>query len=70
MADYKTQGVYVEEISTLPPSVAGVATAVPAFIGYTEKHQETVRALIILQHTLLLCWNIIKCLVEHLALVV
>jgi hypothetical protein len=37
MADYKTPGVYVEEISTLPPSVAGVATAVPAFIGYTEK---------------------------------
>ena len=37
MADYKTPGVYVEEISTLPPSVAGVATAVPAFIGYTAK---------------------------------
>jgi hypothetical protein len=37
MADYKTPGVYVEEISTLPPSVAAVATAVPAFIGYTEK---------------------------------
>tara|TARA_Y100000589_G_C27195977_1_gene646826 strand:- start:2998 stop:4884 length:1887 start_codon:yes stop_codon:yes gene_type:complete len=37
MAEYKTPGVYVEEISTLPPSVAGVATAVPAFIGYTEK---------------------------------
>jgi hypothetical protein len=28
--------VYVEEISTLPPSVAEVATAVPAFIGYSE----------------------------------
>ena len=37
MADYKTPGVYVEEISTLPPSVAAVATAIPAFIGYTEK---------------------------------
>ena len=34
---YKTPGVYVEEISTLPPSVAEVSTAVPAFIGYTEK---------------------------------
>ncbi|MBU3660678.1 MAG: phage tail sheath family protein [Flavobacteriales bacterium] len=34
---YKTPGVYVEEISTLPPSVAEVATAIPAFIGYTEK---------------------------------
>tara|TARA_B100001287_G_C22681304_1_gene530569 strand:+ start:1058 stop:2938 length:1881 start_codon:yes stop_codon:yes gene_type:complete len=37
MADYKTPGVYVEEISTLPPSVGQVPTAVPAFIGYTEK---------------------------------
>jgi len=34
---YKTPGVYVEEISTLPPSVATVDTAVPAFIGYTER---------------------------------
>lgn len=30
-------GVYIQEISTLPPSVAPVATAIPAFIGYTEK---------------------------------
>lgn len=37
MATYKTPGVYVEEIATLPPSVAQVATAIPAFIGYTEK---------------------------------
>ena len=36
MAQYKTPGVYVEEISKFPPSVAGVATAIPAFIGYTE----------------------------------
>ena len=35
MALYKTPGVYIEEISTLPPSVAEVATAIPAFIGYT-----------------------------------
>ncbi|CAN5447761.1 hypothetical protein BH23BAC3_BH23BAC3_07800 [soil metagenome] len=34
---YKTPGVYVEEISLLPPSVAQVETAIPAFIGYTEK---------------------------------
>ena len=33
--DYKTPGVYVEEISKFPPSVAGVATAIPAFVGYT-----------------------------------
>ncbi|MBE7170250.1 MAG: phage tail protein [Williamsia sp.] len=37
MAVYKTPDVYVEEISTLPPSVAEVATAIPVFIGYTEK---------------------------------
>jgi uncharacterized protein len=37
MADYKTPGVYVEEISTLPPSVGQVPTAVPAFIGYTAR---------------------------------
>ena len=37
MASYQTPGVYVEEISTLPPSVAEVSTAVPAFIGLTQK---------------------------------
>ena len=35
---YKTPGVYVEEISKLPPSVAQVETAIPAFIGYTESN--------------------------------
>lgn len=34
---YKTRGVYVEEISKLPPSIAPVETAIPAFIGYAEK---------------------------------
>lgn len=34
---YKTPGVFVEEIPKLPPSVAEVETAIPAFIGYTEK---------------------------------
>ena len=38
MTEYKTPGVYVEEISKFPPSVAGVATAIPAFIGITEKY--------------------------------
>lgn len=33
----KTPGVYTTEIPTLPPSVAQVSTAVPAFIGYTQK---------------------------------
>lgn len=34
---YKTPGVYIEEIPKFPPSIAPVATAIPAFIGYTEK---------------------------------
>lgn len=34
---YKTPDVYIEEIPTLPPSVAEVSTAIPAFLGYTEK---------------------------------
>ena len=36
MPTYKTPDVYVEEISVFPRSVAEVASAVPAFIGYTE----------------------------------
>ncbi|MBN1929445.1 MAG: phage tail sheath subtilisin-like domain-containing protein [Chlorobiaceae bacterium] len=34
---YKTPGVYIEEIPKFPPSIAPVETAIPAFIGYTEK---------------------------------
>jgi uncharacterized protein len=34
---YKTPGVYVAEIPAFPPSVVGVATALPIFVGYTEK---------------------------------
>lgn len=37
---YKTPGVYVEEIPKLPPSVAQVETALPAFIGYTAKAED------------------------------
>ena len=37
---FKTPGVYVKEVSVFPPSVAEVETAIPAFIGYTEKAQE------------------------------
>jgi hypothetical protein len=33
----RTPGVYIDEIPLLPASVAGVNTAVPAFIGYVEK---------------------------------
>src|SRR5262245_65968206 len=39
---YKTPGVYIEEIPKFPPSVAAVDTAVPAFIGYTEKATDEV----------------------------
>jgi phage tail sheath protein FI len=34
---YRTPGVYIEEISKFPPSIAEVETAIPAFIGYTQK---------------------------------
>ncbi len=37
MAEYKTPGVYVEESSQSTPTAAQVPTAIPAFIGYTEK---------------------------------
>src|SRR5258705_3321179 len=37
MPSYKTPGMYIEEISKFPPSVVPVETAVPAFIGFTEK---------------------------------
>ncbi len=37
---YKTPGVFVEEIPKLPPSVAQVETALPAFVGYTNKADE------------------------------
>ncbi|RKH59553.1 phage tail sheath family protein [Corallococcus aberystwythensis] len=37
MSTEKTPDVYIKEVSLLPPSVAEVATAIPAFIGYTKK---------------------------------
>lgn len=37
VGNYKTPGVYIEEIPKFPPSIAQVETAIPAFIGYTEK---------------------------------
>ena len=37
MPSYSTPGVYIEEVPVFPPSVAPVATAIPVFIGYTEK---------------------------------
>jgi len=37
MGQFKTPGVYIVEKNAFPNSVVEVATAVPAFIGYTEK---------------------------------
>jgi uncharacterized protein len=37
MATYQTPGVYIQEVPLLPPSVAEVSTAIPVFIGYTER---------------------------------
>lgn len=37
MAEFKTPGVYIQEISTLPASIVPVATAIPAFVGYTRQ---------------------------------
>jgi phage tail sheath protein FI len=37
MANPKSPGAYVQEIPKLPASVAEVETAIPAFIGYTDK---------------------------------
>jgi uncharacterized protein len=36
ISSIKTPGVYINEIDAFPQSVASVATAIPAFIGYTE----------------------------------
>ncbi len=38
LSTLKTPGVYIDEVSLLPPSVAGVETGIPAFVGYTEKN--------------------------------
>ncbi len=37
MSEYNSPGVYIEEESTLGNSIVPVTTAVPAFVGYTEK---------------------------------
>lgn len=36
LTSLRTPGVYVQELNLLPPSVAAVETAIPAFFGYTE----------------------------------
>ena len=46
MAQMKTPGVYVVEKNAFPNSVVEVATAVPAFIGYTEKAEKETKSLL------------------------
>jgi len=41
----KTPGVYIVEKNAFPNSVVEVATAVPAFVGYTQIHEEKGRSL-------------------------
>ncbi len=36
MPDYKTPGVYVEEVSTFPHTIHPLSTSKPVFIGFTE----------------------------------
>jgi len=45
VVQYKTPGVYIEEIDAFPPSIVGVETAVPVFIGYTKKAEKGGRSL-------------------------
>jgi phage tail sheath protein FI len=43
---FKTPGVYIEEKNAFPNSIVAVATAVPVFIGYTEKADRNGQSLI------------------------
>ncbi|NHF59982.1 phage tail sheath family protein [Flavobacteriaceae bacterium TP-CH-4] len=42
----KTPGIYIEEKNAFPGSVVEVATAIPAFIGYTEKADRKGKSLV------------------------
>jgi phage tail sheath protein FI len=46
---YKTPGAYTEEIPKFPPSIAAVDTAIPAFIGYTERATDVVAGDLVLK---------------------
>ncbi len=43
MQTLKTPGVYIEEVPTLPGSIVPLPTAIPAFIGYTEKSTQDLK---------------------------
>lgn len=40
LLDLRMPGVYTQEIATLPPTVGVIPSAVPVFIGYTEKAEK------------------------------
>ncbi len=42
----QTPGIYTVEKSAFPPSVAQVPTAIPAFVGYTEKAENQGKSLV------------------------
>lgn len=48
---FKTPDVYVQEIAVFPPSVAEVGTAIPAFVGYTQKATGTAGEPLLLKPT-------------------
>ena len=41
MPEYLTPGVYVEEFDRGPKPIEGVGTAMPVFIGFSEKAQSS-----------------------------
>ena len=43
--NYATPGVYIQEIPVIPASIVSVPTAVPVFVGYTEKAVQGTRSL-------------------------
>lgn len=42
MPSYKNPGVYIQEVNPIP-AIAAVETAIPAFVGYTERHNDNGR---------------------------
>jgi phage tail sheath protein FI len=46
MENMKTPGVYIQEKNAFPNSVVQVPTAVPAFVGYTEKAENGAKSLL------------------------
>lgn len=46
MADYKTPGVYIVETNAFPNSPVAVDTAIPVFIGYTEKAESNGKSIL------------------------